>query len=431
MATFGFGPEQDPAELAAAIEAMKAQMEEQFEQLGINPAGFINPLLAGLNNSNNNEALPKSIVRDIAKKFTQAQGSQPIGANDLAEVKVALDLAQLWLDEKTDFALRSSESLLAISRSDWVDGTLIGWQENVEPLAKGLASALSNLLAEASEEVSENMQQDIPVEMIGSMLKSFVGSLIATQLGQAIGELSATVTGTHDVGLPLLQPVSPSLIPQNISNWAADLDIPIAEVRLFHALREAAIARLFDNNPWLIENLRGAITDYGRGITIDMTAIQDQATNFMSSNDVDINNPETFTNAINQGLFTPEESEAQKLALTKLEVALALIDGWVDEVVGSAADERLPNLDKLRETLRRRRATNAPTKQLFSSLLGLEVSPRLAREAASFWRTISELRDIPTRDKIWAGIWPTQSELLDPQSYLSSIEVPDDLSGLF
>jgi putative hydrolase len=467
MSSFGFGPSDNSddseksAELAAALEAMQAQMKAQFEELGINPAGFINPLLS---NSTKTEPLPKTIVRDTAKKFAQTHGSQPIGANDVAEIKTALDLAQLWLDDKTDFALQTSESKIALSRTDWVDTTLAGWQETVEPLAAGLSEALASLLSQASAAADQAFNADGSIneeflaeagvdpnmfkgpngenilggmgnahssmEMVGGMLKGFIGSLIATQLGQAIGQLSAGVTGIHDVGLPLITPASPALIPQNINLWAQDLDVPIAEVRLFHALREAAIARLFDNNPWLVSYLRQSITDYGRGITIDMDAIQDQATSAMSSAEIDLSNPESFASAINQGLFTPEESETQKAALTKLEVALALIDGWVDEVVTSATAERLPNIEKLRETLRRRRATNAPTQQLFSSLLGLEVSPRLAREASAFWRSIAELSDISTRDKIWSGILPTQEELLNPQLYLVSVEVPDDLSGL-
>jgi len=467
MTAFGFGPSDNSddseksAELAAALEAMQAQMKEQFEKLGFNPAGFINPLLS---NSTKSEPLPKTIVRDTAKKFTQAHGSQPVGANDVAEIKTALDLAQLWLDDKTDFALQISESRIALSRTDWVDTSLAGWQETVEPLATGLADALAGLLSQASQAADQAFNSDgslneeflaeagvdpnmfkgpngenilggignahASMDMIGGLLKGFIGSLIATQLGQAIGQLSASVTGIHDVGLPLITPAYPALIPQNINTWAQDLDVPITDVRLFHALREAAIARLFDNNPWLVSYLRQSITDYGRGITIDMNAIQDQATSALSSAEIDLTNPESFSNAINQGLFTPEESEAQKAALTKLEVALALIDGWVDEVVTSAAGERLPNLEKLRETLRRHRATNAPTKQLFASLLGLEVSPRLAREASAFWRSITELSDISTRDKIWSGILPTQEELLNPQLYLASVEVPDDLSGL-
>lgn len=467
MTSFGFGPSDNSddaeksAELTAALEAMQAQMKEQFEKLGLNPTGFINPLLS---NSIKPEPLPKTIVRDMAKKFTQAHGSQPVGANDVADLKTALDLAQIWLDGKTDFALQSSESRIALSRTDWVDTTLAGWQETVEPLAAGLADALAGLLSQASEATDQAFNSDgslneeflaevgvdpnifkgadgenilggigsahASMEMIGGLLKGFIGSLVASQLGQAIGQLSASVTGIHDVGLPLITPAHPALIPQNINAWAIDLDVPIAEVRLFHALREAAITRLFDNNPWLVSYLRQSITDYGRGITIDMDAIQDQATSALSSAEIDLNNPESFAKAISEGLFTPEESDAQKAALTKLEVALALIDGWVDEVVTTAASERLPNLEKLRETLRRHRATNAPTKQLFSSLLGLEVSPRLAREASTFWRSISELSNISTRDKIWSGILPTQEELLNPQLYLASIEVPDDLSGL-
>lgn len=129
-------------------------------------------------------------------------------------------------------------------------------------------------------------------------------------------------------------------------------------------------------------------------------------------------------------MFTPEESPEQVAALTKLETALALIDGWADDVTTLAAADRLPSLNALRETLRRRRATSSPAQQLFSSLFGLEVSPRMSREASSFWSQIRALRDLQTRDRIWSGILPTHEELLTPEEYLRSIEVPDDLSGL-
>jgi putative hydrolase len=432
MTPFGFTPgnsddSNEPVDFAAMMQQMQQQIQEQFSKLGINATGF----------GGSTEALPKNLVRDTAKKFATAQGSAPIGANDVSDVEQAISIAELWLNDATFFPQSPNSGSVALARTDWVDTTLAGWQTTVEPLAIGLSSAIGELLNQAQGEADQqenpfgqgNMQ--IPIGMISALLNSFIGSLVATQLGQAIGGLAGKVTGAHDVGLPLIDGAYPTLVPQNIKEWATDLDIPMEEIRIFHALREAAIARLFAHNPWLVSYIRTAITDYGKGINIDMEAIQEQAQQALESgNGFDPSNPESFTIALNDGIFTPQETPAQRAALTKLETALALIDGWSEEVVTLAAGDRLPNIGALQETLRRRRATSAPAQQLFSSLFGLQVSPRLAREASAFWKQVRDLKDVEARDRIWSGILPTADDLLTPESFLKSLEVPDDLSGL-
>jgi len=432
MTPFGFTPgnsddSNEPVDFAAMMRQMQQQIQEQFSKIGINATGF----------GGSTEALPKNLVRDTAKKFATAQGSAPIGANDVSDVEQAISIAELWLNDATFFPQSPNSGSVALARTDWVDTTLAGWQTTVEPLAIGLSSAIGELLNQAQGEADQqenpfgqgNMQ--IPIGMISALLNSFIGSLVATQLGQAIGGLAGKVTGAHDVGLPLIDGAYPTLVPQNIKEWATDLDIPMEEIRIFHALREAAIARLFAHNPWLVSYIRTAITDYGKGINIDMEAIQEQAQQALESgNGFDPSNPESFTIALNDGIFTPQETPAQRAALTKLETALALIDGWSEEVVTLAAGDRLPNIGALQETLRRRRATSAPAQQLFSSLFGLQVSPRLAREASAFWKQVRELKDVEARDRVWSGILPTAEDLLTPESFLKSLEVPDDLSGL-
>jgi putative hydrolase len=438
MTPFGFTPgnsddSNEPVDFAAMMQQMQQQIQEQFSKLGINATGL----------GGSTEALPKNLVRDTAKKFATAQGSAPIGANDVSDVEQAISIAELWLNDATFFPQSPNSGNIALARTDWVDTTLAGWQTTVEPLAIGLSSAIGELLNQAQGEVDQqenpfgadnpfgqsNMQ--IPIGMISALLNSFIGSLVATQLGQAIGGLAGKVTGAHDVGLPLIDGAYPTLVPQNIKEWATDLNIPMEEIRIFHALREAAIARLFSHNPWLVSYIRTAITDYGKGINIDMEAIQDQAQQaFETGNGFDPSNPESFTIALNDGIFTPQETPAQRAALTKLETALALIDGWSEEVVSLAAGDRLPNIGALQETLRRRRATSAPAQQLFSTLFGLQVSPRLAREASAFWKQVRELKDVEARDRVWSGILPTADDLLTPESFLKSLEVPDDLSGL-
>jgi len=432
MTPFGFTPgnsddSNEPVDFAAMMQQMQQQIQEQFSKLGINASGF----------GGSTEALPKNLVRDTAKKFATAQGSAPIGANDVSDVEQAISIAELWLNDATFFPQSPNSGSVALARTDWVDTTLAGWQTTVEPLAIGLSSAIGELLnqAQGDSESQDNPfgqgNMQIPIGMISALLNSFIGSLVATQLGQAIGGLAGKVTGAHDVGLPLIDGAYPTLVPQNIKVWATDLDIPMDEIRIFHALREAAVARLFAHNPWLVSYIRTAITDYGKGINIDMDAIQEQAQQALESgNGFDPSNPESFTIALNDGIFTPQETPAQRAALTKLETVLALIDGWSEEVVALAAGERLPNIAALQETLRRRRATSAPAQQLFSSLLGLQVSPRLAREAAAFWKQIRESKDVESRDRVWSGILPTADDLLTPESFMKSLEVPDDLSGL-
>lgn len=448
MAGFGFTPDDpnDPdnsgrPDFEAMMRQMQEQMKAQFEQLGINPAGFVNPFTSifsqvGKTNSGKDgeEVLSITTARDTATKFVKVQGLKPLGTKDVSVVENAFEISELWLNEATSFPA-STHAPMAVSRMDWVLETMPGWHKTIEPLASGLSSAISDLMDQAmNAQAADPEQGQPPIEMITAMLRSFIGTMIATQLGQSIGTLATSVTGAHDVGLPLLDPARAIVIPENIENWAVDLEIAKSEVFIFHALREGAVARLFAHNPWLVSYIQSAVVEYGKGIHIDIDAIQRQAQEAFEG--MQANMPEgagegeAISFALDNGIFTPEESPAQKSALLKLETVLALIDGWTDEVVSLAAGDRIPSIEQLRESHRRRRASSSPAQQLFSSMLGLQVSPKLTREASAFWKKIREVKSVGERDQIWSGLLPTADDLLDPEKFLTSTSIPDDLSGL-
>jgi len=449
MAGFGFIPndpddsensgENGRPDFEAMMRQMQEQMKAQFEQLGINPAGFVNPFTTlfsqpGQGASSQEGALSIATARDTAKKFVSAQGLKPLGTKDLEVVKNAFEISEVWLNEATSFPAAPTTPTAA-SRLDWVNETMVGWHKTMEPLAAGLSAAISNLLDQAmTAQAGESAEGAPPIEMITMMLRSFIGTMIATQLGQSIGTLSTTVTGAHDVGLPLLDPARAIVIPENIELWATELEIAKSEVFIYHALREGAVARLFANNPWLVSYIQSAVVEYGKGINIDIDAIQRQAQEAFEKAQENMGDGATqgdaMSFALDSGIFTPEESPAQKVALLKLETVLALIDGWTDEVSALAAGDRLPAIEQLRETLRRRRASSAPAQLLFSSMLGLQVSPKLTREASAFWKKIREIKSISERDQIWSGLLPTADDLLDPEKFVASTSIPDDLSGL-
>ena len=429
---FGFGPgnpgNPDGPDDSNSNENGLPDFNELFAQLsnfGLNPqtlfaaansAGSVGPLIS------------PDVLRDVARKFVSSQGDRPIGSQDVTDSQVALDIANTWLDDATNFPAISRSNLPAWSRRDWLDSSVANWAKMIEPLADGMANALTNVLKQTPLE--PEMEQGLAA--VAPIMRAFMGSLIANQLGTSVGQLAVSITGANDVAIPLFGSSEARLLPENVTKWAQGLDIPIDEVRIFLAVREAAASRLFSHAPWLSTYIQDAITAYGAGIKIDIDSIQEQAERALETGELDINNPESISVAISAGLFKPEQSPSQDAALEKLEMILALIEGWIDYVSTKAVGDRLPSYPALSETLRRGRATKSPTQQLFATLLGLEVSPRKMRECSLFWFEVESEIGLAGRDQRWEdpALLPKSQDLADVSKFLNSTIVPDDLSGL-
>ncbi|MEY3384805.1 MAG: hypothetical protein RLZ38_306, partial [Actinomycetota bacterium] len=372
--SFGFLPGDGQPDFEALLK--------QFSEMGIDSqtlAGaksFIENMQSNSTSANQN-LINQSMLRQIAKKIIATKSDLPIGVSDQEQLAQSLAIANTWLDTEILFPASTLPSNSAWSKGTWLDESLAGWQSLIEPLAIGMADALAQVVTnpttalpiELAGQIDQTPeQQEVMKQMVAKLLRGFMGTLIANQLGQGIGLLANSITSANDVAIPLLRPDCGShLIPQNIQEWSDGLGIEKSEVNLYLALREVAASRLFAKNIWLHTYLRDAITTYGKGITIDVESITRQAEEAMSSGEIDINNPQSINIALNSGLFTPQQSPAQELALTKLEMALALIEGWIDHVISQVASDRIPSFNALIENSRRRRATNSPMQQLFAS----------------------------------------------------------------
>ncbi len=436
---FGFLPNEGQPDFDALLK--------KFSEMGIDSGAlagaksFFESMQSGESASDQN-LIKVANLREIARKIITAKGDLPIGNLDQEKLNQSLLLANTWLDTEILFPAAVMPSQSAWSKRDWLDESVTGWQQLIEPLALGMADALGNVITNASASLpiefmglteQSPAQQEAMKLMLARILRGFMGTLIATQLGQGIGMLANSITGANDVAIPLLKTDSGShLIPQNINEWAEGLGIDQEQVAIYLSLREAAAARLFANSPWLKNYIKDLITAYGKGISIDVESITRQAEEAMASGEIDMNNPQAINLALNAGLFTPQQTPAQELALTRLEMTLALIEGWIDHVISQVAADRMPAFNALIENSRRRRATNAPMQQLFANLLGLEVSPRKMREASAFWSEVKNLKGADGRDKCWedAAFLPMPDDLSDVKGFLDSVTVPDDLSGL-
>jgi putative hydrolase len=338
-------------------------------------------------------------------------------AADTQQVTEAVRLADVWLDGHT--ALPSGvRTVEAWSRRRWLEATQPAWSQLVEPVAGRVVSSFGDAMPEEMRAAAG--------PLMGVM--SQVGALMfGGQLGQALGSLANEVVSATDIGLPLAAPGVAALLPENVRAFGSGLEVPLDEVRLFLALREAAHQRLFEHVPWLRSRLTGAVVGYAQGISIDVNRLQELSTS------VDPSDPESLQRAISGGLFNPEPTPEQQAALARLETLLALVEGWVDTVSLVAASPTLPSIAPLNETMRRRRASGGPAEATFASLVGLELRPRRLRDAAALWALVASRRGVDGRDAVWAhpDLMPTSEDLDDPFAFVDRDEDgPLDLSAL-
>ncbi|MFJ6101513.1 zinc-dependent metalloprotease [Streptomyces sp. NPDC092359] len=349
--------------------------------------------------------MAKQIARQVVAQGTpDGVKDASVGPAEKSAVEEAVRLADLWLDEVTPLP-SGAGTAVAWSRAEWVEATLPAWQQLVDPVAERVGAAMGDVLPEE--------MQAMAGPLIG-MMRSMGGAMFGQQIGQAVGALAGEVVGSTDVGLPLGPAGRAALLPLNIEAFGKDLGVPSDEVRLYLALREAAHQRLFAHVPWLRAHLFGAVEGYARGIKVDTSKLEEAV------GQLDPTHPEQLQEALQQGMFQPEDTPEQKAALARLETALALVEGWVDAVVHEAAKSRLTSADALRETLRRRRASGGPAEQTFATLIGLELRPRRLRDAARLWASLTDARGVDGRDALWEhpDMLPTATDLDDPDGFV-------------
>src|SRR3954452_162099 len=358
------------------------------------------------------------VALDLARK-TVAQSADPTPSQAQQDaVADAVRLADHWLDETTSFP-SGGTTASAWSRAEWVVNTTDVWKVLVEPVALQSVGALGSALPE------EAKAQAGPILGI---LGRAIGALLANQVGSGLGTLAGEVLSVSDIGVPLAPAGKAALVPANVAAFAEGLDVSADDVLLYLALREAAHQRLFAGVPWLREHLVGAVTAYAEGIEVNVEGIQQRVEEQMRG--LDPANPESMQQLLQGDMFELPDSPAQKAALQRLEVTLALVEGWVDEVVSQATAERMPNAGKLQEAIRRRRAAGGPAEQTFATLVGLELRPRRLRDASTLWGSLRTRQGTEARDGVWMhpDLLPTAADLDDPLGFREDATAPDTMS---
>ena len=421
----GFDPRKfNPADFQAFMKKYledpeSFEVEELAKQAGIptNPEQ-LKQLLAMLSSAMDASGRTEGV--DWAQTLTQAKSAarrdnRAVSDQQRIQLLDAVNIANLWLDQATDVSALASEPKM-LTRDLWVDDAMPLFKAMSEPVADRMSAALSDHLAKNGPEELAGLMKEA-----GRLLRNAGGALFAMQIGQAIGKLSETVLAGGDIGLPIFSEQRAAFIPQNLEQYIAELGVPAEEARIYLAVRELAHARLFKHSRWLRESVINQIVSYSSQLTIDEERIMTAAA------DTDLTNPDSMRGLLESGAMLSDRTDDQQRALDSIEVLLALVEGWVD-AVSQEATKLLPNAVRITEAVRRRRATGGPAELTFGTLIGLELKPRLLREATAMWLQLGMALGVTKRDSLWdhPDMLPSVADIKDPAQLIGRLRGDTD-----
>jgi putative hydrolase len=392
------------------MNALAAQLQSAFSMLG----GAGSMFTGGATQSGS--GVNWEVTKDTARKTAASLGPDPTpDAGQQRAITEAVELAEVWLYQATAFP-RVSTSIAAWSRAEWIEQTMPVWRRLVEPVALHIADAMEGALNFGDTEEAAGLPGMAGMEqMLRPMLRTSGASMFGLQLGQGLGQLATEVVGATDIGLPLSEPGHVALLPTNIKAFGEGLEQSGSDVTLYLALRECARQRLFASAGWLREQMLTLVEQYASGITIDTSALE------QAVSQLDPSNLEELSSSLEGGLFEPQKTPEQLATLERLETMLALVEGWVDDVVTQATAEWMPSAPALAEAVRRARATGGPAAETFATLVGLELRPRRMRDAANLWAELRDARGMEGRDAVWShpDLVPRSADLDDPLGFVT------------
>ncbi len=397
LAQFGIIPDasgqMDLAQVMARLQPMMAAFNTQ---------------LAGFGKADPQSGMNWGLTLDLTRRAIAQAGPDPQPTAAVVDkVRDAASLADLWLDAEIGFD-RLPVPAAALRRVDWAEQTFDTWKQLVQPVISQLAKALRSLVGGGNAAVAE------------PMLRMAVAGMFAAQVSGTLAEAATTVVSGSDIGLPVSKP-QVALLPTNVAALGDGLPVSADDILLYLSVRESARQRLFAAVGWLGPQILALIDHYAREITIDEEALQEaiesQLGQAMTTHDL-----EAAGSAVARSLFAPHRTPEQAEVLARLEILLAVVEGWVEEVVARVTTPRMPSAPGLMETLRRRRAIGGPAENALKTLVGLELRPRRTRDAANLWAATRAARGAEGRDAVWAhpDLIPTEADLDDPIGFANA-----------
>lgn len=344
------------------------------------------------------------IAHQIGKAVAGAgsPGPRPT-ADEIGAIEEACRIAELRITERTGMEPAGLTKVDVVDRVTWTIANLDGFRPLVDRLSVRLRGQMG---LQGGEEIP-----GLPINMVLDALGPF---LLGIQMGFLVGFLSRTSLAHYDLCLPRQDTGHLSFTHPNIVEVERDLEADPRQFRQWLALHEVAHQLLLQAHPWALTHLRGVIERYVDGAEVDTSEVMDRLQGLAD--------PEQLSRIMEH----PEEllplltTPAQERMGAEIQAVMAVIEGYADWVVTEAGTAMLPQLEKIREGVARRRVERTAAERLLEGLLGLDLKPEHYRAGVRFVQAVAGAEKL---DDLWqgAGQLPTLEELREPSKWLARV----------
>jgi putative hydrolase len=305
------------------------------------------------------------------------------------------------INEVTPLDLSNAPDAVPIDRATWASRNLQSYRYLVEPLAEKMAAAGGGSSLEG-------------------MMVPLGPAILGAQMGIMVGFLSHRILGQFDIGLPTAEANDLFLVVPNVEAFALDNNLDPRQVRLWVALHEVTHQAEFAE-PWTRSEFVSLIARYLDGLELDPTSLTEKLQGFTDPEQMEsmFSDPAGLA-----GLITTPE---QQPILESIQAFMAVMEGYADYLMDRAAPKMLPDLDRMREAMTRRRAEPSQGEEIINRMLGLDLKQEQYRLGAEFCLEVARRWGEDALDQMWQGpdALPSLAELGDPVAWAARMLLPE------
>ncbi|HYP48057.1 MAG TPA: zinc-dependent metalloprotease [Thermoleophilaceae bacterium] len=294
-----------------------------------------------------------------------------------------------------------------VGREEWVEANL---------------TTLSSMLDPVAERLEQRLEFAGP---LAGALRVASRATLAAEAGLVMGYVSQRVLGQYEVSL--LSGEAPArllFVAPNLDKAVRQLEVEREPFLRWVCAHELTHVFQFQGVPWLRGHLGSLMRRYLESVEVRIE--RGNAGGLPALPD-----PGRLVELFREGgLIALVQSREQRDLMSEVQAAMAVVEGYSEHVMDALGEDLIPDQEKLRAAMQRRRNNRSAPERVIERLLGLDFKMRQYALGKSFCDAVAAEGGMERLNGVWSSpeALPTIAELEEPARWLERTKKPAALS---